>query len=95
MDSQMEQDGKTLRFTKVDDIIVKISLSPKYRVFSTISFGIALGDSTDLRCWPSISVGDSTDIWYWSRIGVGYIPTDETIAQCITSEDYNNAKIHS
>ena len=55
--------------TRVDDIIVKISLSPKYRVFSTISFGIALGDSTNLRCWPSISVGDSTDIRYWSRIG--------------------------
>ena len=68
---------------KMDDIIVKISLSPKYRVFSTISFGIALGDSTDLRCWPSISVGDSTDIRYWSLIGVGYIPTDETIAQRI------------
>ena len=65
------------------DIIVKISLSPKYRVFSTISFGITLGDSTDLRCWPSISVGDSTDIRYWSRIGVGLIPTDETIAQRI------------
>ena len=68
---------------RVDDIIVKISLSPKYRVFSTISFGIALGDSTNLRCWPSISVGDSTDIRYWSRIGVGFIPTDETIAQRI------------
>ena len=57
--------------------------SPKYRVFSTISFGIALGDSTVLRCWPSISVGDSTDIRYWSGIGVGLIPTDETIAQDI------------
>ena len=68
---------------RMDNIIVKISLSPKYRVFSTISFGIALGDSTDLRCWPSISVGDSTDIRYWSRIGVGFIPTDETIAQRI------------
>ena len=68
---------------RMDDIIVKISLSPKYRVFSTISFGIALGDSTDLRCWPSISVGDSTDIRYWSGIGVGLIPTDETIAQDI------------
>ena len=52
-------------------------------MYSTISFGIALGDSTDLRCWPSISVDDSTDIRYWSRIGVGLIPTDGTIAQRI------------
>ena len=58
-------------------------------MFSTISFGIALGDSTDIRCWPSISVDDSTDIRYWSRIGVGLIPPDET------SKDYDNAKIHS
>ena len=56
--------------SRVDDIIVKILLSPKYRVFSTICFGIALGDNTDLRCWPIISVGDSTAIRYWSRIGV-------------------------
>ena len=67
----------------MDDIIVQISPSPKYQVYSTISFGIALGDSTDIRCWPSISVDDSTDIRYWSRIGVGLIPTDGTIAQRI------------
>ena len=76
-------DGQPWYIPWMDNIIVKISLAPKYRVFSTISFGIALGDSTNLRCWPSISVGDSTDIRYWSCIGVGFIPTDEMIAQRI------------
>ena len=78
--------------TEMDDIIVKISLSPKYRVFSTISFGIALGDSTNLRCWPSISVGDSTDIRYWSRIGVGFIPTDEREQMVVLNGEFSDWK---
>ena len=84
------------KFTeRMDDIIVKISISPKYRVFSTIPFGIALGDSTNLRCWPSISVGDSTILGIGHVSVLGLSQQMKRLHSTYTSKDYNNAKIHS